>query len=101
MPPMPPADPASQSITNKRQRLDMHDPVGAPIHDSAFVEDQGAAESGADADDKPKSDKKAVRRKIKIELIQDRSRRHITFSKRKAGIMKKVRAPLSLPPPLT
>lgn len=31
------------------------------------------------------------RRKIQIEYIQDRSRRHITFSKRKAGIMKKVK----------
>ncbi|WVW85128.1 hypothetical protein I302_107165 [Kwoniella bestiolae CBS 10118] len=29
------------------------------------------------------------RRKIKIEYINDKSRRHITFSKRKAGIMKK------------
>ena len=29
------------------------------------------------------------RRKIQIEYIQDKSRRHITFSKRKAGIMKK------------
>jgi len=29
------------------------------------------------------------RRKIKIEYIKDKSRRHITFSKRKAGIMKK------------
>ncbi|RKP19127.1 kinase-like protein [Rozella allomycis CSF55] len=29
------------------------------------------------------------RRKIKIEFIEDKSRRHITFSKRKAGIMKK------------
>ena len=31
-----------------------------------------------------------VRRKIKIEYISDKSKRHITFSKRKAGIMKKV-----------
>ena len=31
------------------------------------------------------------RRKINIEFIEDRNRRHITFSKRKAGIMKKVR----------
>lgn len=31
-----------------------------------------------------------ARRKIRIEYIEDRSRRHITFSKRKAGIMKKV-----------
>ncbi|KAA1081642.1 transcription factor of the MADS box [Puccinia graminis f. sp. tritici] len=30
------------------------------------------------------------RRKIDIEYIQDKSKRHITFSKRKAGIMKKV-----------
>ncbi|KAF8610436.1 SRF-TF-domain-containing protein [Ceratobasidium sp. AG-I] len=35
------------------------------------------------------TEKKAGRRKIKIEFIQDKSRRHITFSKRKAGIMKK------------
>ncbi|KAJ2329420.1 transcription factor of the MADS box, partial [Coemansia sp. RSA 2673] len=35
------------------------------------------------------SDKRAGRRKIKIEFIEDKSRRHITFSKRKAGIMKK------------
>ncbi|KAI8988155.1 hypothetical protein BDF20DRAFT_854168 [Mycotypha africana] len=33
--------------------------------------------------------KKSGRRKIKIEYITDKSRRHITFSKRKAGIMKK------------
>jgi hypothetical protein len=32
------------------------------------------------------------RKAIQIEYIQDKSRRHITFSKRKAGIMKKVRA---------
>ncbi|CAG8498414.1 19595_t:CDS:2 [Cetraspora pellucida] len=36
-----------------------------------------------------KSEKRAGRRKIKIEYIDDKSRRHITFSKRKAGIMKK------------
>lgn len=30
------------------------------------------------------------RRKIEIKFISDKSRRHITFSKRKAGIMKKV-----------
>ena len=34
--------------------------------------------------------KQTGRRKIKIEYIADKSRRHITFSKRKAGIMKKV-----------
>ncbi|THW79212.1 SRF-TF-domain-containing protein [Aureobasidium pullulans] len=40
----------------------------------------------ADSDeDKPGRE----RRKIEIKFIQDKSRRHITFSKRKAGIMKK------------
>lgn len=41
-------------------------------------------------EDDIKNEKKAGRRKIKIEYIDDKSRRHITFSKRKAGIMKKV-----------
>jgi hypothetical protein len=36
------------------------------------------------------NEKRSGRRKIKIEYIGDKSRRHITFSKRKAGIMKKV-----------
>ncbi|CAG8712511.1 26250_t:CDS:2 [Racocetra persica] len=44
--------------------------------------DDSEAETG-------KSEKRAGRRKIKIEYIDDKSRRHITFSKRKAGIMKK------------
>lgn len=35
-------------------------------------------------------EKRSGRRKIRIEYIEDKSRRHITFSKRKAGIMKKV-----------
>ncbi|WFD28161.1 transcription factor of the MADS box [Malassezia nana] len=38
---------------------------------------------------KGEKDMKTGRRKIKIEYIDDDSRRHITFSKRKAGIMKK------------
>ena len=43
-------------------------------------------------DDLPRSgEKRSGRRKIKIEYIEDKSRRHITFSKRKAGIMKKVK----------
>ncbi|KAI9248845.1 hypothetical protein BDA99DRAFT_445959 [Phascolomyces articulosus] len=44
--------------------------------------------SGDDSDgDKPS--RRSGRRKIKIEYIEDKNRRHITFSKRKAGIMKK------------
>jgi len=85
----------------KRQRTDLPGnpgsgdhppPLPGPVGDDAFINDDAANESGGedeDEDDKPKSDKKAGRRKIKIEFIQDKSRRHITFSKRKAGIMKK------------
>ncbi|KJF60467.1 MADS box transcription factor Mcm1, variant [Coccidioides immitis RS] len=43
------------------------------------------AEDDDDDEDKPGRE----RRKIEIKFIQDKSRRHITFSKRKAGIMKK------------
>lgn len=93
---MPPTDPTSPSLSNKRQRLDpLADPnalVSGPAEDG-FIQDADAQDSAGDEDEdeeKPKSDKKAGRRKIKIEFIQDKSRRHITFSKRKAGIMKKV-----------
>ncbi|KAI9734408.1 MAG: transcription factor of the MADS box [Claussenomyces sp. TS43310] len=44
-----------------------------------------SAEDDDDDDDKPGRE----RRKIEIKFITDKSRRHITFSKRKAGIMKK------------
>lgn len=85
----------------KRQRteVDMHPgnvaPVDPSLHapppvEDAFINDHDAAESGGDDDDDDektgKSEKKAGRRKIKIEFIQDKSRRHITFSKRKAGM---------------
>lgn len=50
-----------------------------------------AADDDDDDDDKPGRE----RRKIEIKFIQDKSRRHITFSKRKAGIMKKVRLAVS------
>jgi pheromone receptor transcription factor len=47
---------------------------------------RAAADDDDDDDDKPGRE----RRKIEIKFITDKSRRHITFSKRKAGIMKKV-----------
>lgn len=49
------------------------------------------ADDDDDDDDKPGRE----RRKIEIKFITDKSRRHITFSKRKAGIMKKVRFQLN------
>ena len=84
----------SSSGQNKRQRPDPRNDGLPPVGDNAFIQDNDAVDSGGDDDEeeegRPK-DKKAGRRKIKIEFIQDKSRRHITFSKRKAGIMKKVR----------
>src|SRR5204863_273160 len=62
---------------------------GPPATDDTFINDRDAIDHSGDDDEdeeKPKSDKKAGRRKIKIEFIQDKSRRHITFSKRKAGV---------------
>lgn len=45
----------------------------------------GAAAAGGGDEEREKG-----RRKIEIEYIQKKEKRHITFSKRKAGIMKKV-----------
>ncbi|SAL99674.1 hypothetical protein [Absidia glauca] len=50
-------------------------------------EDELVDEDSGDTAKKP--GKRSGRRKIKIEYINDKTRRHITFSKRKAGIMKK------------
>ncbi|TFK28069.1 SRF-TF-domain-containing protein, partial [Coprinopsis marcescibilis] len=98
-------NPTSPSMRKRQRTLDMHpgpaNPAdqhpppptgGQTVVDDAFINDHDAVDSGGEDDedeDKPKTDKKAGRRKIKIEFIQDKSRRHITFSKRKAGIMKK------------
>lgn len=49
------------------------------------------ARAAADDDDDDDEKGGRERRKIEIKFISDKSRRHITFSKRKAGIMKKVR----------
>ncbi|RDB18043.1 Serum response factor A [Hypsizygus marmoreus] len=104
-PTAPPAhQPPSPSMRKRQRTLDMHpgnsapadphqpQPGPPPVGEDAFINDHDAVDSAGEDDDddeKPKSDKKAGRRKIKIEFIQDKSRRHITFSKRKAGIMKK------------
>lgn len=61
---------------------------------NAAAESRGikrARPSTADDDDDDDEKGGRERRKIEIKFISDKSRRHITFSKRKAGIMKKVR----------
>ncbi|KAJ1918160.1 transcription factor of the MADS box [Mycoemilia scoparia] len=70
---------AGATIGNKRIRSDDRDSDG----------DSGAENTPKGADTNSNPDKRAGRRKINIEYIEDKSRRHITFSKRKTGIMKK------------
>ncbi|KAG0311374.1 transcription factor of the MADS box [Linnemannia gamsii] len=66
------------------------------VKEDPFKQVQGDELEDGDEDDedddgakRPANAKRAGRRKIKIEYIQEKSRRHITFSKRKSGIMKK------------
>lgn len=61
---------------------------GAVAANDRPIINQNNIEDDSDSESKP--EKRSGRRKIKIEFIEDKSRRHITFSKRKAGIMKKV-----------
>lgn len=80
---------------------DQHDPASPSALDDHAVGNGNAAgenrgvkrqrPSTADDDDDDDDKPGRERRKIEIKFITDKSRRHITFSKRKAGIMKKVR----------
>ncbi|CAG8470987.1 126_t:CDS:2 [Cetraspora pellucida] len=67
--------------------VDLAEPSTLKGSSKREFEDDDDIESNEE--ESPKSEKRAGRRKIKIEYIDDKSRRHITFSKRKAGIMKK------------
>ena len=81
-------------ITDPAQSPSVQDDTLAPGNGNGAQENRGikrqrlsnAGDDDDDDDDKPGRE----RRKIDIKFIQDKSRRHITFSKRKAGIMKKV-----------
>ncbi|UPK91834.1 hypothetical protein LCI18_002769 [Fusarium solani-melongenae] len=60
---------------------------GSAATESRGVKRQRPSAGDDDDDDDEKGGRE--RRKIEIKFISDKSRRHITFSKRKAGIMKK------------
>ncbi|EPE08141.1 mads box protein [Ophiostoma piceae UAMH 11346] len=60
---------------------------GAVVTESRGTKRQRPSAVDDDDDDDEKGGRE--RRKIEIKFISDKSRRHITFSKRKAGIMKK------------
>lgn len=82
------ADITDQHEQTSPTELDDHAGNGTPGDVSRGVKRQRQA-AGSDDDDDEKGGRE--RRKIEIKFIADKSRRHITFSKRKAGIMKKVR----------
>lgn len=67
-----------------------HDENNVSLGNDAIRGTKRARNADDDDDDDDKGGKE--RRKIDIKFITDKSRRHITFSKRKAGIMKKVSA---------
>ena len=71
---------------------DQHQVSGEPPNKKRKKKDRDD-EGEEEESDEQKEDRKSGRRKINIEFIEDKSRRHITFSKRKAGIMKKVSSP--------
>jgi MADS-box transcription factor len=66
----------------------LDDHIGNGNSDSRGIKRQRPSTADDDDDDEDKPGRE--RRKIEIKFITDKSRRHITFSKRKAGIMKKV-----------
>ena len=83
----------SVSHSGKRARARAHADIHHVSH-APDINDQMDNMSPEDyeesEEDSARGEKRAGRRKIRIEYIDDKSRRHITFSKRKAGIMKKV-----------
>ncbi|KAG0206114.1 transcription factor of the MADS box [Mortierella sp. GBA30] len=83
----------SQAIAATGDKPYQSDEGGDDHIDKKFKQVNGDEDDGdddEDEDERPKANsKRAGRRKIKIEYIEDKSRRHITFSKRKSGIMKK------------
>lgn len=97
------ADITDQHDQTSPTELDESQSVG---NGSAAAESRGIKrqrQSAGDDDDDDDEKGGRERRKIEIKFISDKSRRHITFSKRKAGIMKKVRPHLASagPPPFS
>lgn len=86
------ADITDQHDQTSPTDLDDHAGNGTPGDSNRGVK-RARPSAGSDDDDDDKVGRE--RRKIEIKFIADKSRRHITFSKRKAGIMKKVKLPRS------
>jgi MADS-box transcription factor len=81
-----PDDAPQRKSTRRRTTLAKEDSFGEDAPDSPIEDEEDSTDEGG------KKKERKGRRKISISFIEDKSRRHITFSKRKAGIMKKVRS---------
>jgi MADS-box transcription factor len=79
-----PDDAPQRKSLRRRTTLAKEDSFNDDAPDSPVEDEEDSAEEGG------KKKERKGRRKISISFIEDKSRRHITFSKRKAGIMKKV-----------
>merc|ERR1712137_528511 len=85
------------SFLLRLERLPFHTKMNSAESDKQHPESSPASEASelspattpSQEGDSVTPQKRSGRRKINIEFIEDKSRRHITFSKRKAGIMKK------------
>jgi MADS-box transcription factor len=84
------ADITDQHETSPTDLDDAHGNGTAATESRGVKRQRQSAANDDDDDDDDKGGRE--RRKIEIKFISDKSRRHITFSKRKAGIMKKVSA---------
>ena len=67
-----------------------------PHKSSAAPAGSGGEEEDDEEEDDDEEQKKPGRRKISIQFIEDKSKRHITFSKRKTGVIKKAKELSSL-----
>ncbi|WFD35083.1 transcription factor of the MADS box [Malassezia cuniculi] len=83
------AAPASSSKQPRQEEKSGDAGKRVPVKESDGEDDDVSKTPKRRSMAKGEKDSKTGRRKIKIEFIDDDSRRHITFSKRKAGIMKK------------
>jgi hypothetical protein len=83
--------PSDEGHHTSEGQLDDDDEQGTPISSSTkFINETETIKDDKKELELPEREKKGGRRKINIEFIENKSRRHVTFSKRKAGLIKKV-----------
>lgn len=83
-------DDESQRNSHQQQPGGRHSALGTSASNSSLQSALGGSVAQLDNESGGGGNGSAIgRRKIEIKYIDDKSRRHITFSKRKAGIMKK------------